>query len=172
MLCCQPEPFVAVSKGSHSSCSHLVNKEAARFQEFSLVRAGNINQAHSVAKLSLLYLSCFLLCVPGLWLVLFSGWRIRYSACLSDCRLREDSTACCWYGKVIKLFVIFVVAWCICLWRHAAVPPQCSWVNYSLLFSFFFFLKYSHLSSICSISSCGNGLWFNIFVNLLDWLDK
>lgn len=37
-----------------------------------------------------------------------------------------------------------------------------------LAFFFFPFFKNSHLSSICSISSRGNGLRFNIFVNPLD----
>lgn len=60
VLCCQPKPFVGVSEGSHSSCSHLVNKGSERFQEFSLVRAGNINQAYNVAKRSLLYLLSFM----------------------------------------------------------------------------------------------------------------
>lgn len=58
MLCWQPKPFVGVSEGSHSSCSHLVNKRAERFWESSLVRAGNINQAYNVAKRSLLCQVC------------------------------------------------------------------------------------------------------------------
>lgn len=61
--------------------------------------------------------------VPGLWLVIFFSLRqIHYQGVLLICRLREASTACCWYGKVVQLFVICVV-WCICLWRQAAVPP-------------------------------------------------
>lgn len=61
--------------------------------------------------------------VPGPWLVIFFSLRqIHYRGVSPICRLREASTACCWYGKVVQPFVICVV-WCICLWRRAAVPP-------------------------------------------------
>jgi len=122
MLCCRLKPFVCVSDSSQSFLFLFNEQRGERFQEFSWVKAGNINQGYNVVKLSPLYLSCCLLGVPSLWLgTFFSVWQIHCCGYLADLQFggRLNWLPLIWEGQAFSDLIV----WCICLWRKAAVLP-------------------------------------------------
>lgn len=123
MLCGQPEPFVCVSDDSQFLLFLFNVQRGWGFQEFSWIKAGNINQTYNVVRLSPLYLSYHLLWVPSLWLVTFFSVRqIHHFGYLADLRFEGRLNCLLLIREGHKAFSDLVV-WCICFWRQPAVPP-------------------------------------------------
>lgn len=97
-----------------------------------------------MAKLNPLSLACCCFWVPSLRLITFlSVWHIYRFGCLPG--LKESSTACLWYGKVIKLFLILSDASAFGTTSHTNTDLLSKWELVFYLCSYL--CECSHLSS-------------------------